>query len=233
MIKRQVLIVMDDPETSQSIQVRLEHPTLEVDCAETLSRALESVIKKLYCLLIIDLQILHIDNAELVRIFRAAKHTPILAITDALETKKKIELFHAGVDVFLEKPVHADICAEQANRLISLYLESHEKLEKSSPIAFGTALIIAPSYRQVLVNGKPVDLTRREFDLLHFFAKHPPGQVFSRNQIYDSVWDSFYELGGDETVKVHIKTLRKKLSILGDGIIENVRGVGYRFVPPK
>lgn len=224
---------MDDAETSQSIQACLGHPALEVDCAELLSTALEYVNKKPYCLLIVDLQILHIDNAELVRIFRAAKHTPILAITDVLETKNKIELFHAGVDVFLEKPVHADICAEQANRLISLYLESHERLEKSSPIAFGTALIIAPCYRQVLVNGKPVNLTRREFDLLHFFAKHPPGQVFSRDQIYNRVWGNYYELGGDETVKVHIKTLRKKLSVLGDGIIENIRGVGYRFIPPK
>lgn len=224
---------MNNPESSQSIQARLEHSALEVDCAETLSKALEYVFKKLYCLLIIDLQISHIDNAELVRIFRAAKHTPILALTDTLEVQEKIELFHAGVDVFLEKPVHADICAEQANRLISLYLESHERLEKSSPIAFGTALIIAPCYRQVLVNGKPVDLTRREFDLLHFFAKHPPGQVFSRDQIYDRVWGNYYELGGDETVKVHIKTLRKKLSVLGDGIIENIRGVGYRFIPPK
>lgn len=231
MIKRRVLIVMDDPETSQSIQARLEHSALEVDCAETLSKALEHVFKMLYCLLIVDLQILHIDNAELVRIFRAAKHTPILALTDTLEVQEKIVLFHAGVDVFLEKPVHADICAAQANTLISLYLESHERLEKSSPITFGV-LIIAPCYRQVLVNEKPLELTRREFDLLHFFAKHP-GQVFSRDQIYDRVWGNYYELGGDETVKVHIKTLRKKLSVLGDGIIENVRGVGYRFIPPK
>ncbi len=76
-----------------------------------------------------------------------------------------------------------------------------------------------------------MELTRREFDLLLFFAKRP-GQVFSRDQIYDSVWGDFFELGGDETVKAHIKTLRKKLSAIGTGLIENVWGVGYRFVPP-
>lgn len=93
-------------------------------------------------------------------------------------------------------------------------------------------MVIAPRYRQVLIDGTPVDLTRREFDLLFFFAKHP-GQVFSRGQLYEQVWDDFYELGGDESVKSHIKTLRKKLSVLGTHIIDNVRGVGYRFIPPE
>lgn len=232
MMKKQILIVMDDPEVSQLIQICLERYSLEVNCAESLSKALECVIKKSYCLLIVDLQILHIDNAELVRIFRAAKYTPILAITDALEAQEKIDLFHVGVDVFLEKPVIADVCAAQANTLISLYLESHEQSVKSAPITFGTALIIVPCYRQVLVNEKPLELTRREFDFLYFFAKHPE-QVFSRGQIYGGVWGNDYEWGGDETVKVHIKTLRKKLSVLGDEIIENIRGVGYRFIPPE
>lgn len=61
MIKKQVLIVMDNPETSQSLQACLEHSAIDVDCADTLSKALEYIIKRSYCLLIIDLQTLHIN----------------------------------------------------------------------------------------------------------------------------------------------------------------------------
>lgn len=232
MIKRQVLIVVDDPEISQSLQVCLEHSAIKVDCAVALSKALECTIKQSYCLLIIDLQMSHIGSAELVRIFRAAKHTPILALSENLDTQEKLDLFHTGVDVFLEKPINVNICAAQADKLIKLYLESDENLVKSIPVAFGTSLVIVPQYRQVLVQGTPIELTRIEFDLLYFMAKHP-GRVFSRKELYDYVWDDYYELGGDETVKSHIKALRKKFAGLGREIIETVWAVGYRFIPPE
>ena len=123
-----------------------------------------------------------------VRILWAARHTPILALSENLDTQEKLNLFHTGVDVFLEKPVNADICAAQADKLIKLYLESDENLVKSIPVAFGTSLVVVPQYCQVLVQGTPI-----EFDLLYFMAKHP-GRVFSRKELYDYVWDDYYEL---------------------------------------
>lgn len=223
---------MDDPKISQSLQARLENQASEVDCTALLSEALECAIKNHYCLIIIDLQMSHIDNAELVRILRITKHTPILALTDALETHEKIALFHAGVSAFLEKPLDVELCIAQANALIKLYLKSDKELGKSIPIIFGSSLVIAPRYRKVLLQGTPIELTRIEFDLLYFMARHP-GQVFSRKELYDYVWDDYYELGGDETVKSHIKALRKKLAGLGRDIIETVWAVGYRFIPPE
>lgn len=231
MMKKQVLIVMDDREISQSIHKCLGNSAVEADCADTLAKALEYVIKRSYCLLIIDLQMSHIGSAELVRIFRATKHTPILALSGSLEIQEQLDLFHIGVDFFLNKPVNADICAAQANALIRLHLESDKVVDKFAPITFGISMVIAPRYRQVLVQGTPIELTRIEFDLLYFMAKHP-GQVFSRKELYDYVWEDYCELVGDETVKSHIKALRKKLSELGQGIIETVWGVGYKFVPP-
>lgn len=223
---------MDDAEISQSIKTHLGYLSTEADCAVSLSKALEYVIKRFYCLLIIDLQMSRIGNEEMVRIFRVAKHTPILALTDILGVHEKIALFHAGVSAFLEKPVDVDLCIAQANALIELCFESDKELGKAIPITFGTSLVIAPRYRQVLMQGTPIELTRIEFDLLYFMAKHP-GQVFSRRELYDHVWDDYYELGGDETVKSHIKALRKKLAGLGEDIVETVWGVGYRFFPPE
>lgn len=232
MLQKRLLIVMADGETSRFVWERLEKQTMKVDYAASLSKGLEYAMKRDYCLLMVDLQMPDIASAEMVRIFRIAKHMPILALTNALPIQEKIELFHAGVDVFLEKPIDADICAAQASALIELYLESDEEVKKSVPVAFGTSLVIAPRYRQVLIQGAPLELTRIEFNLLYFMAKHP-GQVFSRRELYQYVWDDYYELGGDETVKWHIKELRKKLAMLGRSVIETVWGVGYRFIPPE
>lgn len=233
MIKRQFLIVTDDSDISQTIQRHFKSDqTTAIHCASSLSQALNYVLKDSYCVLVVDLQLPGIDETEMIRIFRIAKYVPILALTEPLDSDAKIMLFHAGVDVFLEKPINVDVCLAQVNALAELYLKSDNELSKHTPITFSTAMMIAPRYRQVLIEGKPLNLTRKEFDLLHFFAKHP-GQVFSRKQLYDQVWGGFYELGGDESVKSHIKTLRKKLSVLGPNLIENVRGVGYRFIPPE
>lgn len=232
MLQKQLLIVMDDLEISQSILKHLEGlATTKVDCAASLSEAMEYVIKKTYCLLIIDLQISSIGNTEIVRILRAAKHTPILALTEALTAQEKIDLLHMGVDVFLEKPVDIGVCAAQAAALIERCFSSDEELKELIPVAFGTALVIAPQYRQVLLDGKPIELTRIEYNLLYFMSRHP-NQVFSREQLYKYVWDDYYELGGDETVKSHIKALRRKLAGLRQEVIETVWGVGYRFIPP-
>ena len=113
----------------------------------------------------------------MVRIRWAQGILPILALSENLEIHEKLNLFRTGVDTFLEKPVNVDVCAAQANKLIKLYLESNENLTKSIPVAFGTSLVIALQYRQVLVQGTPIELTRIEFDLLYFMAKHP-GRVF-------------------------------------------------------
>lgn len=84
----------------------------------------------------------HIGKEELIRIFRAAKHTPILAISEHLEAQEKLNLFHAGIDFFLEKPINADVCAAQANALIKLYLKSDKDLARSVPVAFGDVLYL-------------------------------------------------------------------------------------------
>lgn len=223
---------MDDPKISLSLRARLEKQASEVDCTALLSEALECAIKNHYCLLIIDLQMTHIGNTELIRILRVTKRTPIPALTDVLETHEKIALFHAGVCTFLEKPLDVELCIAQANALIKLYLKADKELGKSIPITFGSSLVIAPRYRKVLLQGTPIELTRIEFDLLYFMARHP-GQVFSRKELYDYVWNDYYELGGDETVKSHIKALRKKIAGLGRDIIETVWAVGYRFIPPE
>ena len=80
----------------------------------------------------------------------------------------------------------------------------------------------------MLLKGQQLELTKKEFDLLFCLAKHP-GQVLSREQIYDYVWNEDTAFNVDDVVKAHIKAIRKKLSPADTKYIQTVRGVGYRF----
>lgn len=97
------------------------------------------------------------------------------------------------------------------------------------PLIFGTYLTIDPCCRQVYLHGESLSLTRKEFDLLYYLASNP-GQVFSKEQLYHHVWHDFSALEGEDTVKTHIKTLRKKLGPVGKSCIQNIWGIGYKFV---
>ena len=76
-----------------------------------------------------------------------------------------------------------------------------------------------------------MELTRIEFDLLFYMAKHP-NQIFSRQQLYRQVWGDDLGISGENTVRSHIGNLYKKLADAGKNYIQNTRGVGYKFVPP-
>ena len=112
-----------------------------------------------------------------------------------------------------------------------IYLHSNAAAQGCYTLAFEMDLIIDPSYRKVLLKGKELELTRREFDLLYYLANRS-GQVLSREQIYNAVWKNEADYNVDESVKSCIKTLRKKLISHNWDYIQNVRGVGYRFSVP-
>lgn len=230
-MKHNVLIVADNLDLRNLIQGQMESETMATSCAESISEALGFVMEREYDLVILDLQLSGVSNTEKIRIIQIARSVPVLALTIPLEDAEKITLFQAGMGAFIEKPIAADVCAAQAKALIRLYLRTEDKTYRRSVLSIGPSAVISPSYRQVLVDGIPLGLTKKEFDLLYYMVSHPY-QVFSKEQLYKQIWNFDADMGGDENVKGHIKTLRKKLSAIGGELIETVRGVGYRFVPP-
>lgn len=226
MVKRQILIVVENLPLGQSIYAYMETGNTEVCLTSSLPEALDNFVKREYCLVIIDFQFIGTNVIELLRAMRKTKHTPILVITSHLESEEKVSLFQAGANAYIEKPVDITVCAAQSATLIELYSKSDE-----DSLIFGTELIINPLYRQVIIDGMPLNLTRTEFDLLFCLAQHP-GQVWSRNQLYHHVWHDTLGLEGEHTVKTHIGNLKKKLAEQGKDYIQTSRGIGYRFVPP-
>lgn len=221
----------NDLATCQSIQEGLQDGLTEVCCITSATEALASYMEQDYCLVILNMQLTGMDSMEMLRTMRHIKHTPILALVSSLDAREIVDFLHAGADTYLEKPLNMEICVAQADALMRLYLNADMDYDHCQPVICGSRLIISPRYRQVIVDGKPLELTKKEFDLLHCFAKHP-GQVLSREQLYDYIWNDEPAVAVDEAVKSLIKRLRKKLASTNKFYIQNTRGVGYRFVLP-
>lgn len=231
MIKRRILVVADDKFVCHLMKERMENDNMAVCCTNSPSEALDSFMKQAHCLVIMDFQLLGANGLDMLHIMRNVKHTPILVITPRLNSEEKVALFQAGANAYIEMPVDITVCVAQAVRLIELYESSDDRTKGCYPLTFGTELIINPLYRQVIVDGTVLDLTRTEFDLLFCMAQHP-GQVWSRNQLYRSVWADSLGAEGENTVRTHIGNLRKKFADAGKDYVQTARGIGYKFVPP-
>lgn len=158
------------------------------------------------------------------------KHQYSLIIIDA----PNVVLYYTGTENSLEKPASIEEYAVQAHDLLKFRAKSRisTMLPRDTTIVFNGELRIDPQYHTVSIDGSPLILTPKEFDLLFYMAHHPK-QVLSRAQLYEQIWKSEPRQGEDATVKAHIASLRKKLRGMGKSYIQNVWGVGYFFMPPE
>lgn len=221
----------EDMAFCQAFQERMQNRGISVSCAQSEMRALDIFISQECSLIVLDIHPSNNDRIEMLRIMRSAKHIPVLALIPPLEKDEKIALFHAGADVCLDKTTDIEICVAQAETLIQSRLETKTDREDEGVIEYGSEIIINSRYRQVIVDGESLELTRKEFNLLYCLASHP-GQVFSLEHLYAHVWNEEITISGEDTVRVHIQTLRRKLAAAGKEFIQNTWGVGYKFVPP-
>lgn len=224
----QILIIGDDLSLYSPIQKRMMIVGVDVCFTEPSAEMLIRLKQQEYRLIVIDIRTFDQEYLELIRQIRKEKSTPILALSPLLSPEDKLRLLLAGANAFIEEPFDIDVCIVQAYALLHLYVD--EKINgHREDIVYGTELMISLHYRQVIIDGKLLKLTRKEFDLFRCFASHP-GQVFSCEQLYCLVWDEDIAVGSEDTVKSHIKTLRKKLASVGKYYIDNVWGIGYKFV---
>lgn len=227
-MKKRVLIIDNDLDVCRQIKYSLQNETTDVYYALSVREGLKSFMEQHYCLVIMDIVLSETDGHELLTLMHQAKPIPILVLSSKPGNEDKLKAYHAGAHAYLEKPYELEECLAQAEALMRLYVELDGTKNRCYTLVFGKDLMIDPSRRSATLKGEPLELTKKEFELLFCLANHP-GQVLSREQLYAHVWPDEREVNVDESVKNHIKNLRKKLTPSGKEYIKNVRGVGYRF----
>jgi DNA-binding response OmpR family regulator len=217
-----VLVVDDDPHIRELVRVFLEKEGLDVyeasDGADALSK-LESVKADM---VILDVMMPNMDGWELCRRLRQAGDCPLLMLTAKAETSQKIKGFQLGADDYMVKPFEP---VELVARVKALLRRS--RIASSQTVEIGGLVMNRKTY-QVAVNGNPLTLPVKEFELLFKLASYP-GKTLSRTQLIEDIWGYDFE-GNERTLDVHINRLRERFpEELHAFKLTTIRGLGYRL----
>jgi two-component system response regulator ResD len=223
-----VLVVDDEPAIGDVVARYLKRAGYETAVAETGQSALGWAAELRPDVVVLDLMLPDINGLEVMRrLRREDRRGAIILLTARGEESDRVVGLHLGADDYVVKPFSP---AELVARVDAVLRRIDPVGERRPPLRFDR-LEIDPAGRQVLLDGGPLELTQREFDLLLFLASHP-GQAFTRDQLMENVWQYTFYID-TSTVTVHIRRLRAKLEPdpAKPRFIQTVWGVGYRFAP--
>ncbi|MDQ6821582.1 MAG: response regulator [Solirubrobacteraceae bacterium] len=228
-VRGTVLVVDDEPTITEVVARYLERAGYRTRVAADGIQALELAASQRPDLVLLDLMLPGIDGLEVMRRLRelGRDRIAVILLTAKGEESDRVIGLRLGADDYVVKPFSP---AELVARVDAVLRRIDTSPGHEAPIELAD-MTIDPSSRRVFVRGDEVQLTQREFDVLLFLARHP-GQVFSRNQLMDAVWQySFYT--DTSTVTVHVRRLRSKIEPdpARPRHIQTVWGVGYRFQP--
>jgi DNA-binding response OmpR family regulator len=219
-----ILIVDDEQRIIDLARMYIEQEGFRVESATDGKKALDKILADEPALIVLDLMLPGMDGLEICRRVRSESDVPIIMLTARSDDIDKIVGLELGADDYLTKPFNP---RELVARVKAILRRSERKPSSDGKAVQIGNLAINPQHRSVTIDGDPVDLRMKEFDLLQTLAENP-NIVFSRERLLDIVWG--YNFAGEtRTVDVHIAHLRHKLEGM-TSIIETVWGVGYKLV---
>lgn len=227
-----VLVIEDDPHIAELLEIHLGDLGYELVHAADGVSGLERFRQQEYDLVILDLMLPKLDGFEVCKAIRAENtYTPILMLTSKSEELDKVLGLELGADDYITKPFSI---RELMARIKAIFrrLEAdkaeHTESVDNQELVHGD-LTIQVVKRKVLLSGRPIELTAKEFDLLVRFASNP-GRPYSRQELLDLVWGYQFD-GYDHTVNSHINRLRSKIEPdpANPRFIKTVWGIGYSF----
>ncbi|MFB9720246.1 response regulator transcription factor [Planobispora longispora] len=223
-----LLLIEDDPAIRTSLTRGLRDRGHAVSSAPAALDGLRLAVEERPDLIVLDLGLPDMDGLDLLRMLRAVSRVPVIVATARDGEAQMVELLDAGADDYVVKPFSA---AQIDARVRAVLRRSGESRADSSVTVGG--LRIDPRSREATLDGAPLDLSPREFDLLHYLAARP-GEVVSKRELLTHVWQIPYG-GADKTVDVHLSWLRRKLGETSaePRYLQTVRGVGVRLAVPS
>lgn len=226
-----ILIVEDEVTLQETLAYNLKQSGYEIFLSSRGDEAISKAKEILPDLIILDLMLPVLDGFDVCRIIRQEMNVPIIMLTARDEEIDRVIGLEMGADDYLTKPFSMRELLARVKALLRRV--AMERSDRQEPVDINLLsfnnLIIDLNRREVLIEGNPIDIKPKEYELLLFFARHR-GQVLSRDLILERVWGwNFY--GGSRTVDVHVRWLREKLEIdpSDPHRIVTVRGAGYRF----
>jgi two-component system response regulator ResD len=226
-VRGSILVVDDEPTITDVVSRYLERAGYATRIASDGPNALRIAGESRPDLVVLDLMLPGMDGLEVLRRLRDRERVSVILLTAKGEHADRIIGLRLGADDYVSKPFSP---AELVARVDAVLRRVRDSPKLEEPIVFDD-LALDPVARRVTVRGQEVQLTVREYDLLFHFMRHP-GQVFSRDQLMDAVWQySFYT--DTSTVTVHARRLRAKIEEdpSNPRWLQTVWGVGYRFQP--
>ncbi|AOA00017.1 DNA-binding response regulator [Carnobacterium divergens] len=225
-----ILVVDDEDRIRRLLKMYLERENFIITETDNGEDALFLALENDYDLILLDLMLPKMDGIEVAKQLREKKETPIMMLTAKGEETNRVQGFEVGADDYIVKPFSPrEVVLRVAAILKRTQLAKPKKQENPDLIIFPHLEIDNQAHR-VLSDGKPVNLTPKEYDLLLYLAQ-APDQIFGREQLLREVWK--YEFFGDlRTVDTHVKRLREKLaqqSEVASKMIVTVWGLGYKF----
>jgi DNA-binding response OmpR family regulator len=224
-----ILLVDDEPMVTDVVERYLRREGFQVLLAADGEAAVATARESAPDLILLDLMLPKIDGLTAFRQIRSHSSVPVIILTAKGEETDRIVGLETGADDYIAKPFSPREVVARVKAVL-------RRAGRAAPPASGDSirfdqLLINPRTRDVHVDRRKVELTAKEFDLLWFLASNP-GDVFTRAQLLDQVWD-FQYAGDASTVTVHIRRLRLKVEADPDHprYIKTVWGVGYKFVP--
>jgi len=224
MAKQSILVIDDEPAIRDMLQIALDAAGFKVGLAEDAKQAYPIIIDTPPDLILLDWMMPGTSGIELLRRLRRDEiNVPVIMLTAKVEEASKISGLDSGADDYIAKPFSP---RELVSRVKAILRRTSE--ESIKEVIFAGALKLDQLNRRVNIGDTLISLGPTEYKLLQFFLTHQD-RVYTRDQILDNVWGRNVYLD-ERTVDVHIRRLRKAISIAGhENYVQTVRGAGYRF----
>jgi two-component system KDP operon response regulator KdpE len=222
-----VVIIEDDAAIRVALERALARRGHTVHAAATALGGLETVVDRTPDVVVLDLGLPDVDGIRVLGMIREVSAVPVIVATARDDEAEMVRVLDRGADDYVVKP----FSAEQLDARVRAVLRRSRREEDEPAVVVG-GLVVDRSAREAALDGRPLDLTRMEFDLLAYLAGRA-GRVVSKRQLMAEVWQQPYG-GADKTVDVHLSWLRRKLgeTAAEPHYLQTVRGVGVKLVDP-
>lgn len=219
-----ILIIEDEEKIARFIELELKYEGYEVEKAFNGRDGLELATTQPFDLVLLDIMLPELNGIEVLRRIRKVSEVPIILLTARDAVVDKVTGLDGGADDYITKPFAIEELLARIRA--GLRKKTSNNIMRTSAELVAGALSLDPIRREVQVNGKLLDLTKREFDLLHYLLENK-NIVISRETLLQHIWGYDFS-GGTNAVDVYVRYLRAKIEEpFGLKVLHTVRGVGY------